>query len=106
MPLCLLVSGPCSVCNCLCTTHVSHAVHNAATQLVRELVRTTCLTRLFLLQYTMYPQSLYENIVRGSALGVPMYVTEIGCADKSKDDHVRIANVDSCMNQARTFCCC
>jgi hypothetical protein len=54
----------------------------------------------------MYPQSLYENIVRGSALGVPMYVTEIGCADKSKDDHVRIANVDSCMNQARTFCCC
>jgi hypothetical protein len=51
-------------------------------------------------QYTMYPQSLYENIVRGSALGVPIYVTEIGCADKSPDDHIRIANIDSSMNQA------
>ena len=51
----------------------------------------------------MYPQSLYENIVRGSALGVPMYVTEIGCADRSDDDHLRISNIESSMNQARLF---
>jgi hypothetical protein len=51
-------------------------------------------------QYTMYPPSLYENIVRGAALGVPMYVTEIGCADKSKDDHIRLANIESSMHQA------
>jgi Glycosyl hydrolase family 1 len=50
----------------------------------------------------MYPPSLYENIVRGSALGVPMYITEIGCADKSEDDRIRLANIESSIHQART----
>jgi beta-glucosidase len=49
--------------------------------------------------YSLYPAGLYENLVRGSALGVPMYVTEIGTADKSPDDHVRIAHVESFMRQ-------
>ena len=57
------------------------------------------------MQYTMYPPSLYENIVRGAALGVPMYVTEIGCADKSDDDHIRLANIESSMHQARRRLC-
>ena len=56
------------------------------------------------LQYTLYPPSLYENIVRGSALGVPMYITEIGAADKSDDDHIRLANIESCIHQARRSC--
>lgn len=51
----------------------------------------------------MYPQSLYENIVRGAALGVPIYITEIGAADRSDDDHVRLANIEASMHQARTW---
>jgi beta-glucosidase/6-phospho-beta-glucosidase/beta-galactosidase len=51
--------------------------------------------------YSLYPEGLYENLVRGSALGVPMYVTEIGAADCSEDDHVRIAHIESFMRQVR-----
>ena len=61
----------------------------------------TCASLRACLQYTMYPQSLYENIVRGAALGVPMYITEIGCADKSSDDHIRLANIESSIHQVR-----
>jgi hypothetical protein len=53
------------------------------------------------MQYTLYPHSLYENIVRGSALKVPMFVTEIGCADASDDDHVRSVNIETSMHQVR-----
>lgn len=54
------------------------------------------------MQYTLYPKGLYECFVRGSQLGVPMYVTEIGCADRSEDDHVRKTHVESFTNQARS----
>jgi beta-glucosidase/6-phospho-beta-glucosidase/beta-galactosidase len=53
------------------------------------------------MKYSLYPLGLYHCFVRGSQLGVPMYVTEIGCADKSPDDKVRVAHVDSFTSQAR-----
>eukprot|EP00892_Ulva_mutabilis_P001999 jgi/Ulvmu1/117/UM001_0121.1 len=51
------------------------------------------------MQYTLYPTGLYENIVRGSALRVPMYISEIGAADRSEDDHIRIAHIESFSRQ-------
>jgi beta-glucosidase len=51
------------------------------------------------MQYSLYPKGLYENIVRGSQLGVPMYVTEVGCADRSDDDHIRVTHVETFTNQ-------
>jgi hypothetical protein len=53
------------------------------------------------MQYTLYPKGLYECLVRGSQLGVPMYVSEIGSADRSEDDHVRVTHVSSFTNQVR-----
>lgn len=53
------------------------------------------------MKYTLYPNGLYENLARGSALGVPMYISEIGAADRSDDDHVRLAHIESFTRQAR-----
>ena len=53
------------------------------------------------MKYALYPASLYENIVRGSALKVPMYISEIGAADRSEDDHIRIAHIESFTRQVR-----
>lgn len=55
------------------------------------------------MQYSLYPSSLYENIVRGAALRVPMYISEIGAADRSESDHVRIAHIESF---SRQVCSC
>ena len=69
------------------------------------MVRERDAKRWLRVQYTMYPPSLYENIVRGAALGVPMYITEIGAADKSADDHIRLANIESSVHQVRPLPC-
>lgn len=53
------------------------------------------------MQYSLYPSGLYENIVRGAALRVPMYISEIGAADRSESDHIRIAHIESFSRQVR-----
>ena len=56
------------------------------------------------MQYTLYPKGLYECLSRGSQLGVPLYVTEIGCADRSEDDHIRVTHVESFTSQVSPAC--
>lgn len=57
------------------------------------------------MQYSLYPTGLYDNIVRGSALKVPMYISEIGAADRSEDDHIRVTHVESFTRQVRFYSC-
>ena len=57
------------------------------------------------MQYSLFPEGLYHNIVRGAQLGVPMYVSEIGCADASADDRIRLVNIETSMHQVWALCC-
>lgn len=49
--------------------------------------------------YTLYPNGLYENIVRGAQLGVPMYISETGAADRSEGEAARKAHIESYLGQ-------
>ena len=49
--------------------------------------------------YTVHPTGLYEHIARASQLGLPMYVTETGAADKSPGEKARLACVESYFDQ-------
>lgn len=42
--------------------------------------------------YPVYAQGLYDSLVQAKELGVPVYITETGCADKS--DKIRPLMID------------
>ena len=51
--------------------------------------------------YTVSPEGLYENIVRGSQLKIPMYVTETGAADRTEKEEARLACIETYFSQVQ-----